>query len=75
MKIFGLYIYTRKGLDKFFISAFDNGYNRGKETQTKITRAAIHPAVHDLESLRADTWNQDKITKIQNWLESCYNGY
>lgn len=34
----------------------------------KSNWAAINPVIHDLESLRADTWNQDKITKIQKWL-------
>lgn len=34
----------------------------------KSNWAAINPVLHDLESLRADTWNQDKITKIQDWL-------
>lgn len=32
------------------------------------TWAAINPVIHDLEKLRKDTWNQDKITKIQEWL-------
>lgn len=73
MKIFGLYIYTRKGLDKFFINAFDDGFRKGTETQNKLNRVTLHPVVHDLESLRADTWNQDKITKMQQWLESCYD--
>lgn len=73
MKIFGLYIYTRKGLDKFFINSFEDGYDKGRKTQNMLNRAALHPVVHDLESLRADTWNQDKITKMQQWLESCYD--
>lgn len=34
----------------------------------KSNWAAINPVLHDLESLRADTWNQDKITKMQDWL-------
>ena len=32
------------------------------------TWAAINPVIQDLEKLRKDTWNQDKITKIQDWL-------
>lgn len=31
-------------------------------------RAAINPVIHDLERLRANTWDQDKITYLQNWL-------
>lgn len=31
--------------------------------------SAINPVINDLESLRADTWNQDKITHIQKWLK------
>lgn len=32
-------------------------------------RAAVRPVIHDLEKLRANTWDQDKITHIQNWLK------
>lgn len=33
-------------------------------------KAVINPVIHDLDKLRADTWNQDKITYIQNWLRN-----
>lgn len=36
--------------------------------ERKSAWAAINPIINDLESLRADTWNQDKITYIQKWL-------
>lgn len=35
----------------------------------KITWAAVNPVIHDLEKLRANTWDQDKITKMQEWLK------
>ena len=41
-----------------------------RRIDARITWEAINPVLHDLESLRADTWNQDKITKIQNWLKN-----
>lgn len=39
-----------------------------RRIDAKTTWAAINPIIHDLELLRADTWNQDKITKMQEWL-------
>lgn len=39
-----------------------------KKIDAKTTWAAINPVIHSLEELRADTWNQDKITQIQEWL-------
>lgn len=32
--------------------------------------SVINPVIRDLECLRKDTWNQDKITHIQNLLRS-----
>ena len=31
-------------------------------------RSVINPVIHDLERLRANTWDQDKITHIQHRL-------
>lgn len=31
--------------------------------------STINPIIWDLEKLRANTWDQDKITKIQEWLK------
>lgn len=46
---------------------------RHREDITKIehnlTWAAIRPIINDLEKLRANTWDQDKITFIQNYLK------
>ena len=39
----------------------------------RSTWSAINPVIYDLENLRADTWNQDKITFIQNWLKDNFN--
>lgn len=30
--------------------------------------SVINPVIRDLECLRKNTWDQDKITHIQNWL-------
>lgn len=35
----------------------------------KSNWSAINPVIHDLEKLRANTWDQDKITHIQDWLK------
>lgn len=39
-------------------------------TSDKHTKSAINPVIHDLERLRANTWDQDKITHMQEWLRS-----
>lgn len=31
--------------------------------------STINPIIYDLEKLRANTWDQDKITKMQEWLK------
>ncbi|MBQ8482411.1 MAG: hypothetical protein IJ532_08040 [Alphaproteobacteria bacterium] len=40
----------------------------GARIERHSARAAINPVIHDLERLRANTWDQDKITYLQNWL-------
>ena len=40
----------------------------GARIERYSARAAINPVIHDLERLRANTWDQDKITYLQNWL-------
>jgi hypothetical protein len=49
-------------------SQVESAINIVEKIGRKSAWAAINPIIHDLESLRADTWNQDKITKIQDWL-------
>lgn len=39
-----------------------------KEINDKWNWTAINPVIHDLEKLRANTWDQDRITHIQQWL-------
>lgn len=73
MKIFGLYIYTRKGQDKVFINAFDDGYNKGIETQNKLNRVTLNPVVHSLKELRNNTWDVERVDHAIKWLESCYD--
>lgn len=43
--------------------------NRLEKVNQRHVWAAINPVIHDLERLRANTWDQDKITYIQNWLK------
>lgn len=65
MKIFNLIITTKKKNDDFTIKCMDI-----LERQNQLsTWSAINPVIFDLEKLRADTWNQDKITHIQKWLK------
>lgn len=55
-------IIRRKALENMFIrliSAMD-----------KNNFSVINPAIRDLECLRKNTWDQDKITHIQNLLRN-----
>lgn len=68
-------ITTRRKRDDFvFKYVKDAEYNLHRRYEQfirfkdKSTWAAINPVIHSLDELRADTWNQDKITKIQDWL-------
>lgn len=72
MKIFGLYIYNRRGLERKFNDYFEVGVNRGTETQKKINRAVLHPVVHSLKELRQNTWDVERVDHAISWLESCY---
>lgn len=66
MKIFNLIITTKHKADKFLFGCLNT-----LERNNKLhTWAAIRPVVYDLEKLRADTWNQDKITEMQTWLKN-----
>lgn len=66
MKIFNIIITTKKKQDDFIISCMQ----RLDRVDRMSVWAAINPVIHSLEELRADTWNQDKITKIQEWLKN-----
>ena len=66
MKIFNLIITTKNKQDDFIISCMQ----RLDRVDRMSVWAAINPVIHSLKELRADTWNQDKITKIQEWLKN-----
>ena len=73
MKIFNLIITTKtrqKNRDK---DCFAIGFDKGKEFAEKDIFSVINPVISDLERLRANTWDQDKITKIQIWLKDNFN--
>lgn len=73
MKIFGLYIYTRKGLDKICRKSYEEGTNRGIEMQNNITRCTLNPVRHSLKELRNNTWDTDRVDQAITWVESCYD--
>jgi hypothetical protein len=68
MRIFNLIITTKKKQDDFIIACMQ----RLEKVNNLSTWAAINPVIHDLEKLRANTWDQDKITKIQNRLKDSF---
>ena len=66
MKILGLVITTAKQYGEDMADMAQRIYNVDK----RCAWSAINPVIHDLEKLRANTWDQDKITHIQNWLRN-----
>ena len=70
MRIFNLIITTEKKYKERIVSAFDNAWERSKFHLDQSAWSAINPVIHDLEKLRANTWDQDKITHIQEWLRN-----
>ena len=64
MRIFGLVIKTAKQYGEDIADVAQRIHNVDK----RCNWSAINPVIHDLEKLRANTWDQDKITYIQNWL-------
>ena len=69
MKIFNIIITTKKKQELRDKKCFSEGWDRGKFFINQNNWSAINPVIRSLEELRADTWNQDKITKIQEWLK------
>lgn len=57
-------IIRRKTLDNMIIRYVDNAIN----VMDKNNWSALNPVILDLERLRKNTWDQDKITHIQDWL-------
>lgn len=76
LKIFNLRIFSKSELKNHIINAFKEGFDKGwdksKETTLMIEKSYINPVIHDLEKLRANTWDQNKITHIQNWLRNAF---
>lgn len=69
MRIFNLHILTKKKIFKLLDKVVDDAIKATEKVDKETTWAAINPVISDLEKLRADTWNQNKITYIQNWLK------
>ena len=70
MKIFGLVIMTKRKLKEITDDIYKQGLDDANDIDVQSVWSAINPVIHSLEELRADTWNQDKITKIQEWLKN-----
>ena len=69
MKIFNIIITTKANQRAREIEAFKRGMSEIDKLFSKSTWSAINPVIYDLERLRANTWDQDKITYIQEWLK------
>ena len=69
MRIFNIIITTKANQRTRELEAFKRGMSEIDKLFSKSTWSAINPVIHSLEELRADTWNQDKITYIQEWLK------
>lgn len=59
-------IIRRKTLDNMIIRYVDNAIN----VMDKNNFSVINPVICDLERLRKNTWDQDKITHMQDWLRN-----
>ena len=70
MRIFNIIIISRSKYLNDLTEGFNAGWNGCEKIKDKAALTAINPVIHDLESLRANTWDQDKITHIQNWLKN-----
>lgn len=69
MKIFGYVIIKETELVKMRTAAYERGLEHGEKIIKKTNFSWVNPVIHDLERLRANTWDQNKITKMQNWLK------
>ena len=69
MRIFNIIITTKSKQRTRELEDFQQGWDACKKLEDDSTWSAINPVIHSLEELRADTWNQDKITYIQEWLK------
>ena len=64
-----LVIMRQETFDKHIIAAM----NRALDIADKNRWSAIAPVLIDLERLRKNTWDQDKITDIKKWLDRNFN--
>lgn len=62
-------IMRQETFDKYIIAAM----NRALDIADKNRWSAIVPVLTDLERLRKNTWDQDKITNIKKWLDRNFN--
>ena len=69
MKIFNIIITTKANQQTRELEAFQRGMSEIEKALSKINWSVINPVIYDLERLRANTWDQDKITYIQEWLK------
>ena len=69
MRIFNIIITTKKKQELRDKKCFAEGWARGTSFVRKDNWSVINPVIYDLERLRANTWDQDKITYIQEWLK------
>ena len=69
MEIFNIIITTKANQRTRELEAFKRGMSEIDKALSMINWSAINPIIHSLEELRANTWDQDKITYIQEWLK------
>lgn len=69
-KIFGFYILSKKEFDVIVKDVTKEVVDIDRQFNEKSTCSAIRPVINDLEKLRQNTWDQDKITNIQEWLKN-----
>ena len=65
MKIFNLIITTKKEQDDLIISCM----NKLEAVDRMSTWSAINPVIYDLEELKKNTWDIDRVENIQKWLK------
>ena len=74
MTIFGYVIIKESHLAKMRMENYNRGLDDGERIIKNTNFSWVNPVIHDLEKLRANTWDQDKITHMQNWLKGMSQG-
>ena len=62
-------IMRQETFDMHIIAAIDRALDMADKNRWR----ALNPVLCDLEHLRKNTWDQDKITHIQNWLRDNFH--